>query len=68
MIARSIAQGKDMGEAYEEAILEIGIGYLTEGWWWDTYENIVYYGDPNLRVYSGAFPWPRPEVVERRAR
>ncbi len=64
MIARSIAQGKDMGQAYEEAILEVGIGYLTEGWWWDTYENIVYYGDPNLRVYSGAFPWPRPEVKE----
>jgi hypothetical protein len=65
MIARSIAQGKDMGEAYEEAILEIGIGYLTEGWWWDTYENIIYYGDPNLRVYSPAFAWPKPEVVKR---
>jgi hypothetical protein len=61
ILSRSIALGKDVGEAYEEAISEVGIAYLADGWWWDIFENIVYYGDPGLRVYSPAYAWPKPE-------
>ena len=60
---RDIALGLTVGEAYSNGIHHVGIGYLTGQWWWDIYENIVYYGDPALRVYSPAFSWPEPETI-----
>jgi len=65
LIARGLAEGKTIAEAYEEAIREVGISYLSDGWWWDIYENVVYYGDPGLRVYSPAHPWKMPETNKR---
>lgn len=62
MIARSLALGQDIGSAYEEAIREVGISYLTEGWWWDICENIVYYGDPGLRTFAPRYSWEKPEI------
>ncbi|MDY6985709.1 MAG: hypothetical protein SVE93_04820 [Candidatus Thermoplasmatota archaeon] len=65
LIARGLAEGKTIAEAYDEAIREVGISYLSDGWWWDIYENVVYYGDPGLRVYSPAHPWEMPRTDKR---
>jgi len=51
-------------------ISHIGILYISEPpqWWWDIAENVVYYGDPDLRIwvpsteYSDANHWERSDV------
>jgi hypothetical protein len=60
---RDIALGYSVGEAYERGIKHVGIQYLTDQWWWDIYENVVYYGDPDLRVYSPKHSWEEPEPL-----
>jgi len=65
LIARELAAGKAIAEAYDEAIREVGISYLSDGWWWDIYENVVYYGDPALRVYAPAHSWEKPQTEKR---
>ncbi len=60
---RDIALGYSVGEAYERGIKHVGIQYLTEQWWWDIFENVVYYGDPDLRVYSPIYAWEEPEPL-----
>jgi hypothetical protein len=60
---RDIALGYSVGEAYERGIKHVGIQYLTEQWWWDIFENVVYYGDPNLRVWSPEYSWEEPEPL-----
>jgi len=60
---RSLALGATVGEAYAEGIHHVGIEYLTQQWWWDIFENVVYYGDPDMRMYSGVQNWPQPESV-----
>jgi hypothetical protein len=55
-VAKDYALGKSAGEAYSEAITEIGIKYLFEEdekrvWWWDTAENMVLFTDPDLHVW-----------------
>jgi hypothetical protein len=57
---RDIALGYTVGEAYERGIKHVGIQYLTGQWWWDIFENVVYYGDPDLRVYSPKYAWEEP--------
>jgi len=73
-IPRDIALGYTIGEAYTKGISHVGILYLGGGgtngdepqWWWDTAENVLYYGDPDLRVfvpgeeYSSANNWDEP--------
>ena len=59
---RDIALGDTVGEAYAKSIGHVGILYLTNQWWWDIFENVVYYGDPDLRVYSPEFSWEQPEM------
>jgi hypothetical protein len=54
--ARGIAQGNSIGECYAEGIKHVGIEYLTGQWWWDIYENVIYFGDPKLKAWS-----PNPE-------
>jgi hypothetical protein len=61
---RDIALGYSVGEAYERGIKHVGIQYLTNQWWWDIFENVVYYGDPNLRVFSPKYAWEEPEALE----
>jgi len=61
---RDLALGDTVGEAYAKSIGHVGILYLTNQWWWDIFENVVYFGDPDLRVYSPEFSWDQPEFFE----
>jgi len=60
---RDIALGYSVGEAYERGIKHVGIQYLTNQWWWDIFENVVYFGDPDLRVWSPEYSWEEPEPL-----
>jgi hypothetical protein len=51
-IPRALALGKTIGQAYEEGMAEVGIQYLVDQWWWDLNENVIFYGDPDLRVWT----------------
>jgi hypothetical protein len=62
---RDIALGDTVGEAYEKGIKHVGIQYLTESWWWDIFENVVYYGDPDITVYSPKHAWDEPEPLTK---
>jgi hypothetical protein len=74
-IVRDLALGRTIGEAYVNGISKVGILYLAGGkdggpqWWWDLMENVVYYGDPDLRVfvpgteYSDANYWEREDTT-----
>jgi hypothetical protein len=61
---RDLILGYSVGEAYERGIKHVGIQYLTESWWWDIYENVVYYGDPDLRVFTPMHKWERPTILK----
>jgi hypothetical protein len=73
-IPRDLALGYTMGEAFARGIKHVGILYLggaPDGgpqWWWDTAESVIYFGDPELRVfvpsteYSDANNWDRDDV------
>jgi len=55
-IPRDIILGHTVGEAYSRGISHVGILYIGGGedgpqWWWDDAENVVYFGDPDLRMY-----------------
>ena len=60
---RDIALGLTVGEAYANGIHHVGIEYLTGQWWWDIFENVVYFGDPDLRVYNPTYSWEEPESM-----
>lgn len=64
MFARDIALGKTVGEAFTNGIMQTGIGYLTKQWWWDIKENVCYFGDPDLKVWTPLHSWEEPEAVE----
>lgn len=53
MIPRGIALGKTIGETFTEGLSKVGILYITEPpqWWWDLWENVCLFGDPDLRVW-----------------
>jgi len=67
-IPRDLALGHTIGQAYERGMAMVGVEYLVDQWWWDLNENVVYYGDPDLRVwvpsteYSDANHWEREDV------
>lgn len=61
---RDLALGDSVGQAYEKGIRHVGIQYLTNRWWWDIFENVVYYGDPDLKVYSPKYSWDKPTPLE----
>ena len=56
-IPRDIILGDTLGDAYTKGMSHVGILYLEGGndggpqWWWDLAENVVYFGDPDLRMY-----------------
>ncbi|MCD6382959.1 MAG: cell wall-binding repeat-containing protein, partial [Thermoplasmata archaeon] len=54
-----------VGEAYERGIAHVGILYLVDAWWWDIFENLVFYGDPDLKVYSPRNAWSEPESLNK---
>ena len=64
MFGRDIALGKTAGEAFTNGIMQTGIGYLTKQWWWDIKENVCYFGDPDLKVWSPVHSWEEPETME----
>lgn len=56
-IPRDIILGKTVGQAYSKGISHVGPLYLGGGkdggpqWWWDDAENVIYFGDPDIRMY-----------------
>jgi len=52
-VPRDLALGHTIGEAYVNGIKDIGILYASDPpqWWWDIAENVVYFGDPDLRPF-----------------
>lgn len=56
-IPRQIALGYTIGEAYEQGMAEVGMQYLVDQWWWDLNENVIFYGDPDLRVWAPDTEW-----------
>ncbi|MCD6237193.1 MAG: hypothetical protein J7K13_04500 [Thermoplasmata archaeon] len=72
-VPRDIILGNTVGEAVTKGLSHVGILYLDNDeyphqWWWDTAENVLYYGDPNLRMYvpsteySDANHWEQKDV------
>jgi hypothetical protein len=63
---RDLKLGYSVGEAYARGIAHVGVLYLNEGWWWDIFENLVYYGDPDIRVFIPQEPysWEEPVPLE----
>jgi hypothetical protein len=69
-IPRDIILGNTVGEAYTKGISHVGILYLSDPpqWWWDSAENVVYFGDPDLRMfvpsteYSDANHWEQKDT------
>ena len=57
---RDIILGDTIGEAYTKGISHVGILYTGGSvedeekpqWWWDTAENVCFFGDPDLRVFT----------------
>ncbi len=49
---RDMVLGDTVGEAYAKGISHVGKLFATEPpqWWWDTAQNVVYFGDPDLRM------------------
>jgi len=68
-IIKDLALGDTIGQAYEKGIRACGPEYLVNHWWWDTLENVCFYGDPNLRifvpstVYSDSNYWEQKETL-----
>ncbi|MEF8847696.1 MAG: bacteriocin immunity protein [Candidatus Thermoplasmatota archaeon] len=57
-IPRDIILGDTVGEAYTKGISHVAPLYIGEEgnsdqhqWWWDDSENVVYFGDPDIRMY-----------------
>lgn len=65
MFLRDLYYGYSVGEAYERGISHVGIEYLVDGWWWDIFENLVYYGDPDIHIYSPKHAWDEPESLPK---
>ncbi len=63
---RDLVIGYTVGQAYERGIAHVGVQYLTDGWWWDIFENLVYFGDPDIRVYTPKDAWEEPAPLEYR--
>jgi len=73
-VPRGLALGKTVGETYDEGMEKVGITYIAEegeqiDWWWDTKQNIIFFGDPDLRVwvpgttYSDDNYWEKPTFI-----
>ncbi len=60
LFARGLNDGYTVGQAYEEGISHVGIEYLMDGWWWDIFENVVFFGDPNLKPFVPNLAWEKP--------
>ncbi|RLF51364.1 MAG: hypothetical protein DRN24_05105, partial [Thermoplasmata archaeon] len=50
-LIKYFALGYTLGEAFERGLRMVGPEYPVEQWWWDVWENLELFGDPNLRVF-----------------
>ncbi|MBN1539016.1 MAG: hypothetical protein JW939_02645 [Candidatus Thermoplasmatota archaeon] len=67
MFVRDIYYDRTVGDAFERGISHVGIQYLVDGWWWDIFENLVFFGDPDLKVYSPKNDWAEPGSLQKGA-
>ena len=51
MVMKYFALGETVGEAYERGMRACGPEYSVGSFWWDIWENVCYFGDPDLRPY-----------------
>jgi hypothetical protein len=65
-IIKHLAMGDTIGQAYEKGIRACGPEYLVDHWWWDAWENVCFYGDPDLRVYVPNDEWDESEVPKNK--
>lgn len=73
-IPRDMILGDTVGEAYVKGMSHVGILYISDPpqWWWDTAENVIYFGDPDLRMfvpnteYSDANYWTKEDTTPLR--
>jgi hypothetical protein len=69
LIIKRFALGDTLGEAYEKGMRACGPQLLVGQWWWDIWENVCLFGDPNLRVfvpstdYSDNNNWEKPDLL-----
>jgi len=69
MMIKRFAMGDTVGEAYELGMRAVGPEYVVGQWWWDKWENVELFGDPQLRVfvpskeYSDENSWDEPELL-----
>lgn len=68
MIIKHLAMGETIGQAYEKGMRACGPELLVGQFWWDIWENVCYFGDPDLRPYvpstqySDANHWTKDET------
>lgn len=73
-IPRDIVSGASLGEAYTSGLKHVGSIILSDKsdsqYWWDSNQNLIYYGDPDLRVYvpnsdyDGSNSWEKPVFLK----
>ena len=72
MLIKRFAMGDTIGQAYELGMRACGPEFLVGQWWWDKWENVELFGDPNLRVfvpgtdYSDNNNWEREDTMPLR--
>jgi hypothetical protein len=72
MVMKEFAMGSTIGEAYERGMRACGPEFLVGQWWWDKWENVELFGDPELRVfvpgvqYSDDNNWQKEDTTSLR--
>ena len=51
MIIKRLAMGDTIGQAYERGMRATGPEYTVGQFWWDRFQNVELFGDPDLRVF-----------------
>lgn len=51
MMIKLFAMGYTVGQAYERGLRAVGPLYSCGQSWWDLWENVIFTGDPNLRIF-----------------
>jgi hypothetical protein len=70
-LPRDITLGYTTGEAYTRGINKVGASYLLDipSGQWDKFENVIYFGDPDLRLFtpgtefSDTNHWEKPDSL-----
>jgi len=51
MLVKRLAMGDTIGQAYEKGMRACGPELLVGQFWWDIWENVCFFGDPDLRPF-----------------